>query len=108
MLFRTCCVVALVGCAQTAPNDVAFACGDAGSTCHSLTQYCEVVTTGGGVASDSGSSSSSTFGCAPLIGACTTCDCLLDAGALSCGPGGSPPSCMSNGSALTVQIRCTQ
>jgi len=92
-----------VACGQTTPN-IDFACGDGGALCHSSSQYCEVVTTGGGVAHDSGPSSFSVAQCAPL-GGCTTCDCLVEAGVSACL---GQQSCAQSSSAITFEQFCPE
>lgn len=89
-------VAILAGCGQTTqstPNDVAFVCGDAATICHSSTQFCDIAMATGGPPTDGGVFAMSSHVCESLIGACTTCDCLVDAaaGALGCG-NAAPPS----------------
>jgi hypothetical protein len=94
----------VVACGQTT-SDVVFACGDAGSTCQSSTQFCSIITTISGVANDGSAPPYTTYDCEPLINGCSTCECLIEAGAAPCH---GLPSCNSDNGAVTLRSTCNQ
>jgi hypothetical protein len=95
----------VTACDKESPADVAFPCGS--DTCHSPTQFCEIVSYAGGVM-DSGSvdGSLTTASCHGMPAQCTTemtCACLADAG-LTGGCGNT--KCGEQDGAVTVNQYC--
>src|SRR4051812_41354058 len=89
----------MLGCGTSTPET--FACGDAGATCHSATEFCDIVT-------KSGSNPSVTASCKPFPSGCSFCACLTDSGAVNaCSIGTATCYPNSNGT-YTVDESCIQ
>jgi hypothetical protein len=74
-MHRTLLLFALLGCGTSQPP-VSFACGDAGATCQSATEFCDIVT-------KTGSNPSTTASCKAFPAGCSFCACLTDSGAVN-------------------------
>jgi hypothetical protein len=64
----------LAGCGTSTP--ATFACGDAGATCTTATEFCDIVTKGG-------ATPTVTSSCKAFPVNCTFCACLIDSGAVN-------------------------
>ncbi len=92
--------IAELACGQEETPDVPFSCGP--DTCHSKSQFCEVVHQGGVI--DGGTTTSICDVWPPRCTATTTCDCLADAGYT--GVCGSPAKCALVDGGLTLSQEC--
>jgi len=87
----------LIGCGTTS-KPVSFACGDAGATCQTETEFCDVVTKSG----------SSTATCKAFPSNCSFCACLTDSGAVSACAIGTATCTPNDDGTYTVNESCVQ
>ena len=100
MMHRLVLLFFMLGCGTQQPP-VTFACGDAGATCQSATQFCDTVT-------HTGTNPSSATSCKAFPAGCTFCACLIDSGAVNACSIGTSTCTPKDDGTYTVNESCVQ